>query len=297
MKRKHSEETKKIISQKRKEWLKNNPDSHPWRKGNKFKSKPCENVKKFLKSLNINFIEEHDPEIENRFFSIDIALPDKMVAIEINGNQHYERDGRLKPYYQERHDLLKSKGWDVFEIHYSHCFQFDKWQSFTQNLQSSEIKKDFDYLSYIPRIKIENICIDCNSKIFKTSLRCRSCQLKTINDLGQTRTDKDSLEASNDIPFITRSKKKNFNKTNLCKCGIMKIHSSLECSKCHLLRRRKVERPTKEELEKLIFELPFTKLSEKFGVSDVAIKKWCKQYGITNFPPRGFFITKERGQK
>jgi hypothetical protein len=242
-------------------------------------------------------IEEHDPEIENRFFSIDIALPDKMVAIEVNGNQHYERDGALKPYYQERHDLLKSKGWNVFEIHYSHCFHFDKWQGFTQALQNSEIKKDFDYLSYVPKIKIENTCIDCGIKIHKTSLRCRSCQLKTINDLGQNRTGKDSVETSNDILFITRPKKKNFNKTDLCKCGIRKMHSSSECSKCHILRRRKAERPTKQELQKLIFELPFTKLGEKFGVSDVAIKKWCKQYKITDFPPRGFFIRKERKEK
>ena len=44
-KRKHSEESKKLISEKRIEWLKNNPDKHPWKKNTKFISIPCEILK------------------------------------------------------------------------------------------------------------------------------------------------------------------------------------------------------------------------------------------------------------
>lgn len=46
------------------------------------------------------------------------------------------------------------------------------------------------------------------------------------------------------------------------------------------LKRRKVQRPTKEELEKLLLEKPATKIAEQFGVSDKSIAKWAKSYGI-----------------
>lgn len=54
------------------------------------------------------------------------------------------------------------------------------------------------------------------------------------------------------------------------------------------LNSRKVERPSKEELEKLVWEMPTTKLSKQYGVSDVAINKWCKAYNISK-PPRGYW--------
>ena len=44
--------------------------------------------------------------------------------------------------------------------------------------------------------------------------------------------------------------------------------------------QRKVDRPSKEELEKLIKEKPFTRIAEQYCVSDKAITKWCKYYGL-----------------
>lgn len=53
-------------------------------------------------------------------------------------------------------------------------------------------------------------------------------------------------------------------------------------------KARKVDRPSREELEKLVWELPTTKLAIRFGVSDVSISKWCESYGISK-PPRGYW--------
>jgi uncharacterized protein YjcR len=39
-------------------------------------------------------------------------------------------------------------------------------------------------------------------------------------------------------------------------------------------------RPTKEELGRLLDEMPMTKLGEKYRVSDNAVRKWCREYGI-----------------
>ena len=75
---------------------------------------------------------------------------------------------------------------------------------------------------------------------------------------------------------------------NVCACGEYKHRKAKNCLTCSKLKSRKVERPSKEELEKLIWEKPFTELGKQFGVSDVAIKKWCKKYGITNFPSQSY---------
>lgn len=61
------------------------------------------------------------------------------------------------------------------------------------------------------------------------------------------------------------------------------------CSiRCSQLATRKAMRPSKEDLTKAIWETPTTQLALKYGVSDVAIAKWCKHYGISK-PPRGYW--------
>lgn len=44
--------------------------------------------------------------------------------------------------------------------------------------------------------------------------------------------------------------------------------------------QRKVERPSKEKLNELIKNKPFTEIAKEYGVSDKAIVKWCKVYGL-----------------
>lgn len=178
----HSNETLQIMSKKRKEWYIKNPDKHPWRNNNKFKSTPCEKVKEFLKYLEIQFVEEFDPEIEDRFFSIDIALPDKRIALEINGNQHYDKNGELKPYYQNRQYLLEKYGWTVYQIHYSACFNLEQWSSFIKDICETEKKVNFDYFNYVPHIpKYKNpaytVC-SCGGTKLHTSKVCRKCSGK-----------------------------------------------------------------------------------------------------------------------
>ena len=121
--RKLSEETKRKISEGRKKWIKENPDKYPWkRKEGRFVSVPCEHLKDILHSNKFEFIEEYTDETWEHKYSLDIAFPNKRFAIEVNGTQHYNRDGSLKEYYQKRHDYLVSCGWDVLELYYSKCF-------------------------------------------------------------------------------------------------------------------------------------------------------------------------------
>lgn len=52
--------------------------------------------------------------------------------------------------------------------------------------------------------------------------------------------------------------------------------------------RRKVRRPSKEVLADLLWKKPTSQLALDFGVSDKAIAKWARQYGLEK-PPRGYW--------
>lgn len=250
-KRKLSEKSKRLIGEKRKQWLLNNPDKHPWKNNKKFHSKPCENFKDFLKKANISFSEEHDPLIDGRFFSIDIAFPDKMIAFEINGNQHYERNGSLKPYYQDRHDILEKNGWTVYEIHYKSCFNEDIILDFVKKVQESDKKIEFDYLLPKP----------CKSKSHKPKSHKSKPKKKTY--------------------FCSCGQEKGKQSGNCRKC-------SIKTRWLNKINKKVV--PTKEELSKIIWEKPMIHIAKDFRVSDVAVKKWCKKYNIQT-PPTGFWQT------
>lgn len=68
-----------------KKFYKEHPEAYYWRKKDKFKSKPCETVKEYLKSKGIKFVEEWQP-LDHRNYAIDIAFPDIKLGIEINGS-------------------------------------------------------------------------------------------------------------------------------------------------------------------------------------------------------------------
>ena len=50
--------------------------------------------------------------------------------------------------------------------------------------------------------------------------------------------------------------------------------------------------PSKDSLEQLVREMPMSAIGKKYGVSDNAVKKWCKRYGILIGGMRGFWQKK-----
>jgi hypothetical protein len=194
--RKHSKETKKIISEKRKIWLKENPEKHPWKNNKKFLSKPCEKVKKDLIKYNISFEEELQP-LKDRFYSIDIAIVDKGIGLEINGNQHYNNDKTLKDYYQKRKELIEEKGWKLYDIHYTKVYDDNFIKELVKKIKGEEIVLDLDFKI---KEKVENgkilkdnktkICA-CGKRIHYLSKRCVVCE--KINRRKVERPDKETL--------------------------------------------------------------------------------------------------------
>ena len=68
------------------------------------------------------------------------------------------------------------------------------------------------------------------------------------------------------------------------KCGkfFIPIHKcQVYCSKiCSSISQQKVKRPSKEELLELIKSTSFLQIGKIYGVSDNAVRKWCKSYGL-----------------
>lgn len=60
-------------------------------------------------------------------------------------------------------------------------------------------------------------------------------------------------------------------------------------SKTEKSKYLKIIKPSKEELNKLIWEKEIIEIAEDFGVSEKAIKKWCKDYEIEK-PKRGHWM-------
>jgi len=51
---------------------------------------------------------------------------------------------------------------------------------------------------------------------------------------------------------------------------------------------RSNKRPSKEELEKMLWKIPNTKIAKEFKVSGVAVAMWAKYYGLSK-PKRGYW--------
>lgn len=221
-----SKHTRALLSKAKREWCIANPERHPWKRASKSKSAPCEKLKEWLRSRGVVFLEEFTPLMkEQRSYAIDIALPDKYIGIEVNGNQHYQSDGSLKPYYQKRHDQIEAEGWKLYELHFSICYQMDELERIIPALLDSPIKATFDYEFYI---------------------RDKNTPKPRVSDMDPNWRKKPRFDA------------------------------------------RKVQHPSKEELQRLIWEVPTQRLAIRFGVSSNAIAAWCRRLGLTK-PPRGYW--------
>jgi hypothetical protein len=68
-------------------------------------------------------------------------------------------------------------------------------------------------------------------------------------------------------------------------CGTLISKTSSCCRTCrpsdtYFRKVSMCDRPSRESLEKMVKEMPMTKIGVKYGVSDNTVRKWCKHLGI-----------------
>jgi len=114
--RSHTEETKNKIRDKRLKFLEENPDKVPYKLNHysKGKSYAEQYWKIILESHNIEFIEEYPIGL----YSLDFAIVDKKVDLEIDGDQHH-LDKRIVESDKRRDSYLECNGWSVIRIKWS----------------------------------------------------------------------------------------------------------------------------------------------------------------------------------
>ena len=109
-----------------------------------------------------------------------------------------------------------------------------------------------------------------NNRIDNLRFLCPNCHSQTSN-FG-------SLKYKQYFNCVICNKEIKKNKSGKCFSCVQKVKR-----KRNTLPRqsqRKVERPTKEELEILIQIKPMTQIAKDYGVSDTSIRKWAKSYNI-----------------
>ena len=152
-------------------------------------------IQKILEDNDVSFVPEFKP-LDDRFFSIDVAFPDKKIGIEINGNQHYDSFGNLKEYYQKRHDLITSSGWKLIEIKSRLVYNKEYMLNLVKELKEDCDITIVDYSEYL-QIKPKNVCL-CGNKMAHYSKKCNLCsknnklpddeisrRLNLLNDVDQ----------------------------------------------------------------------------------------------------------------
>ena len=122
-------------------------------------------------------------------------------------------------------------------------------------------------------IPIELEHIDGNNRnnlLSNLTILCPNCHAQT-----------DTYRGKNIKSYNTRIKNSPNRKTHNCpRCDVKILKTSEMCLSCRGMSRRTVERPSKEELQKLIQENSFCAIGRMFGVSDNAVRKWAINYDL-----------------
>lgn len=191
-------------------------------------------------------------------YPLEDYLTGKRRASSVNLKQRLIDDGIFKPMC----DTCKN----------------ETWNGKTIPLELDHINGDHENNS-LSNLRL--LCPNCHAQTAtycgKNKFRCKNKVVqKSIASTATTETI-ETVEA--DIVESTSSK--------LClDCKKVISNHSVRCKSCAAkLQPTKITWPSKEELEKLVWEKSRLQLAKELGVSDVAISKRCKKLGIAQPPP------------
>lgn len=261
---KHSDETKKILREKRLEYMKNNPEKTAWRLANM----------SYPEKLFLNKIKELEWDKKYLIireksvfpYFIDFAFENEKVAFEIDGSQH-ELEER-KDSDDKKDKLLILNGWKIMRVPATNI---------KNNLDNVIIELEQFLISDIKYVKVgiihkeeKKYYCECGNEKSKHSKNCKNCK-ENNKKVG-------IIYPKKYYKYV--NKKKYY--LNYCECGNEKGKYSKYCKKCSDINQRKIERPTLEKILEDVKELGYCGTGKKYGVSDNAIRKWIKKYNKNN---------------
>ena len=167
--------------------------------------------------------------------------------------QDYDVDllDELEATYIRFYDSITPKGYNVLEKTSS---VYTTFQTFDKEI----------FYQIIDKISNTNETFDNIASTFGLNRR-------TINRINHGYT-----HHMPDLNYPLRNTKKEKQQNYCIDCGVaVSSVKTKRCAQCAAKFSRSVERPSREELKLLIRTLPFTKIGEKYKVSDNCIRKWC----------------------
>lgn len=115
----------------------------------------------------------------------------------------------------------------------------------------------------------------------KCILLCANCHREVHQEMHKNIILKSSFDESKAEEISQHIEELKHHKIYYCKnCGTIIATNTNYCIECSSIKRRIVERPTREELKKIIKELSFVEIGRRYNVTDNAIRKWCKTYNL-----------------
>ena len=135
-----------------------------------------------------------------------------------------------------------------------------------------------DYFATVYNDKIYIIPVDECS----TTKTLRLAKPRNNNDNYNKAEDYEIEKYFNHLFKNENENEKNIVKTFLCvECGLNIVYEKdKRCRQCIDKQNRVVERPTREELKKLIRTKSFLQIGKQFGVTDNAVRRWCDSYDL-----------------
>lgn len=250
--RKHSEETKNKLSEIRKKYLDDHPDKVPYLLNHASKMSYPE--KRFKTVLNNMGIKGWIYNYQCGRYSYDFAFPLLKLDVEIDGGTHMLE--KVIKSDRERDKWSISQGWKVLRFTAKECHNnlgicIDKLLSVISNLNPKYDLYDINH-------KWEEI----------------KPKLMVKNKNGEK------------IKYYNIVKRKYPISCNYCKKEFIPSRNIYKfCSKkCvgmfNSITQKRVTRPPPIQLIEEIKSTNFCIVGRKYGVSDNAIRKWCKSYNI-----------------
>ena len=119
-------------------------------------------------------------------------------------------------------------------------------------------------------------CNHFNNNFNNLQILCPNCHAQQEGNAGANSNHYNTQHMNKIKNEIIKEKKKI---CPICKKNEINFSSKM-CIDCMYISRRLVERPDRETFKTLIRTIPFVQIGKKFGVSDNAIRKWCKTYNL-----------------
>lgn len=250
-------------------------------------------ISRYIKEYNIDVSHfTGQGHLKNKNHSWSITIPLEEILIE---NSFYNRN-------KLRIRLIKEK---ILDNKCSKCGIYE-WDN-------KPISLELDHINGKPNDnRIENLRILCPNCHSQTETYCAKNRKVPERLLEEFQIDKNLAPweqrkiIQNKLSVDNRTKN-SIAITPICReCGgKTKCFDSKVCKTCYNTfrtkyqfqydQKTKVPHPSKEELQKLLWEKPTTQIAKELGVSDKAVEKWSKKLGCSK-PSRGYWAKKKHNK-